>query len=496
MSAASFLPWKNAKKPVSVAIVGDIMLDEYLEGRVSRISPEAPVPVHLVSKVIHRAGGAANAALNVAKAGGEALLFGVCGDDAAAQDLKKLLTSEGISFDHVVIDPDRPTIRKTRVSASRQQIVRVDWEKLIPVSGRVESELLQRLKKTEWQAVLVSDYGKGGLTSEFLTALFALAKERNADVIVDPKGADFGRYRGAYAITPNRAEACFALGLDALEAHSREALGEELRQRFSLNKILVTLGAEGMYLHSDKPQDCLYLPANAREVYDVSGAGDTVAAMFALGRACKCEDEETLRIANTAAAIVVGKWGTQPVLAHELEAALGQESRYGGAAEGTLGKMKSKEAALERIGSISERNRRVVFTNGCFDILHAGHVTYLEKARALGDVLIVGVNSDRSVRKLKGAARPVVALGDRMRVLAALACVDLVVPFEEETPFSLIQFLIPNVLVKGADWAKGDIVGGALVERHGGKVTTIELVEGLSTTTIVERIKKGQGVDL
>lgn len=497
MSSASFLPWKNLKKPIRVAVVGDIMLDEYLEGQVSRISPEAPVPVHLVSAVIHRAGGAANAALNIAKAGAEVLLFGVCGDDSAARDLKNLLAEDGIGFDQVIVDPERPTIRKTRVSASRQQIVRVDWEKVLPVSPKVEGMLLERLRSSDWQAVLVSDYGKGGLTSNFLSRLFDLAQKRNADVIVDPKGTDFERYKGAYAITPNRNEACLALGLDPLESHDKRALGESLRKTFGLNKVLVTLGGEGMYLHSESQDECLYLPAHAREVYDVSGAGDTVAAIFTLGRAAGCDDKEAIRIANLAAAIVVGKWGTQPIEAHELEEVLSHASRYGmDFANGSLHKIKSKEAALERIGAINDRSRKIVFTNGCFDILHAGHVTYLEKARSLGDILVVGVNSDESIRRLKGAERPIVNLADRMRVLAALACVDIVIPFSSDTPLDLIKYLIPNVLVKGADWAKSDIIGGDVVEKHGGTVEAIELVDGLSTSIIASRIKSGKGVEL
>jgi D-beta-D-heptose 7-phosphate kinase/D-beta-D-heptose 1-phosphate adenosyltransferase len=483
------LPWIGQQAPkAKVAVIGDLILDEYLDGQVTRISPEAPVPVHLVSQTIQRPGGAANAALNITRAGGEAVLIGICGDDAAGKDLKSLLAEQGVSTKQLMIEADRPTTRKTRISSGRQQIVRVDWERSLPINSALEARLFDALKKqTGVAAVLVSDYGKGVLTPSFIKNIVKHCNSMNIKVIIDPKGNDYEKYRDAYLITPNRKEAMQALGFESDATFDKEAVAAELQVKFGIKNILLTLGADGMYL---RPSDeaTVYLPATAREVFDVSGAGDTVAAIVSLAIASGCPLSKGIEIANLAAAIVVGKWGTQPVEQHELQAAVDGEV---GDDRSILSsrKIKSLNDLKYLLGAPNARSRKLVFTNGCFDILHAGHVTYLEKARSLGDALVVAINDDDSVKRLKGSSRPIISCEHRAYLLAALSCVDYVVIFTEDTPLKVIEALTPNVLVKGADYALKDIVGGAHVVEHGGVVTTIELVPGLSTSEIIKRTK-------
>lgn len=495
--AKAIIPWLTGKKALRVAVVGDVILDEYLEGQVNRISPEAPVPVHLVSKSIHGAGGAANAARNIKLAGGEPLLFSVLGNDEAGKNLKDLLKKDRIDVSHLVAVSDRPTIRKTRITSASHQLVRVDWERVHPIDQETQQKLLGDLESLEFDALLISDYGKGALPISMLSNLLALAKARGVPAVVDPKGRDFSKYLHASLITPNRKEACDALNLDPSGDHSGEELGRRLQRTFGLQNVLVTMGPKGMVLvpapGSDQP--AIELPAIAREVYDVSGAGDTVVAVMTLSMAAKAPMPDAMHVAQTAAALVVAKWGTQPIQLQELEAALRERPDPRRHVYSTQGKVTTKEALVHVLKDPQSRNKKVVFTNGCFDVLHAGHITYLEEARSLGDLLVIGVNTDDSVAKLKGKNRPIIPLEYRMRLLAALGCVDYVVPFGEERPDDLVAFLIPDVLVKGADYdkeakvgSKGHIAGSEVVKEHGGRVETIPLVPGLSTTAIVSKI--------
>jgi D-beta-D-heptose 7-phosphate kinase/D-beta-D-heptose 1-phosphate adenosyltransferase len=483
------LPWLGAT-PKRIAVLGDVILDEYLEGQVNRISPEAPVPVHLVTNSFFVPGGGANAARNVQGAGGHALVFGAIGQDEAGRRLCEIMRNDGIDASHVVAVDDRPTVRKTRITASNHQLVRVDWERVHPIGLATQEDLIGRLRGSRFDALLISDYGKGTLPINLLSQAIGLATERGVPVVVDPKGRDYGKYLHATLVTPNRKEACDALGLDPLDGIAGDELGRRLQRVFGLRNILVTLGPKGMILVPDGGGAAVSLPAIAREVYDVSGAGDTVVAVMTLALAAGAPLPLAMRLATSAAAIVVGKWGTQPILLHELEAALRQQPERAPATS-TVAKIKTRETLRPILKDPKTRHRQVVFTNGCFDLVHAGHVSYLEEARALGDLLVVGVNTDESVRELKGPSRPIVSLEHRMRMLAALACVDYVVPFHEPTPLELITALLPDVLVKGADWAKDAIVGGDVVEREGGVVSTIRLVPGLSTTKILERIAAG-----
>jgi D-beta-D-heptose 7-phosphate kinase/D-beta-D-heptose 1-phosphate adenosyltransferase len=385
---------------------------------------------------------------------------------------------------------DRPTIRKTRVTSSIHQLVRIDWETAQPIANSVQDKILHELNKIQFDAMLVSDYGKGVLTPRILKELLKLAKSRGVPSVVDPKDRDFSRYREATLITPNRKEACEALEIEPSNEVSGEVLGRELQKKYELQNVLVTLGPKGMVMIPVKQSDSpIQMPALAREVYDVSGAGDTVAAMMTLGFASKASSEHSMRIATTAAALVVQKRGTQPVGLVELEVALKAKDSLIKGPFTTHDKIVSREALSFVLKTPASRNDKVVFTNGCFDLIHAGHVDYLEKARTLGDVLVVGVNDDESVCRLKGRERPFVSIENRMKMLAGLSCVDYVVCFAEDTPYELIKVVLPDVLVKGADWAKDDIVGADLVKNSGGVVDTIEYLPGLSTTALVAKIR-------
>jgi len=489
------LPWLNRAdgKSIRLALVGDLMLDEYLIGDAERISPEAPVPVLLVRKSFQAPGGAGNVARNIKLAGGEVQLFSVWGEDETARQLKSLLAIDGIDTSKILSVHDRTTIKKTRVSSGNQQLLRIDWERVEPISETLQQELIRRLEACEFDALLISDYGKGALPIRFLSNLLELAARKKVPSIVDPKGKDFNRYLHASMITPNRKEACEALGLDPSGKWTGEELGRRLQETFGLRSVLVTLGAEGMILTPERKSgqavNAVYFPARAREVYDVSGAGDTVVAIMALCIASGASYEEGMYLSTLAAGRVVEKWGTQPITQSELETLLSESQRVGARSVSSASKILSRTAAIHEVQALKRRGRKVVFTNGCFDLLHAGHVSYLEEAKSRGDVLVVGLNSDASVKRIKGANRPVNSLEHRARVLASLGAVDFVVPFEEDTPLELITSLVPNVLVKGADWKATDIVGADVVKAAGGVVDTITLVPGVSTTGLIEKMR-------
>jgi D-beta-D-heptose 7-phosphate kinase/D-beta-D-heptose 1-phosphate adenosyltransferase len=496
LAGAGRRPGGDAGRPVRLAVVGEVMLDEYLDGQVKRISPEAPVPVHLVTRTFHVPGGAANAARNMKLAGGDVLLVSVCGEDDAASTLKSLLKKDKIEDQHLINVSDRPTIRKTRITAGGHQLVRVDWERVHPIEQSVQEQILARLSGLEFDGLVISDYSKGVLPISLVTNLLQLAVKRGVPAIVDPKGRDFSKYLHATLITPNYKEACEALGLDPTSEYSGEDLGRRLQRTFGLQNVLVTLGAKGMILVPPNGAPAIEMPSTAREVYDVSGAGDTVVAIMALCMAAQAPMDQAMHIANTAAGLVVEKWGTQPVELDELEVALRERPDPKRFVYSTQGKITTRETLRQILKDPGSRHRKVVFTNGCFDVVHAGHVTYLEEARSLGDLLVVGLNSDASVRGLKGPTRPYIPLAQRARLIAALGCVDFVVGFEEETPLDLITAIVPDILVKGADWSagaapgeKGYVVGSDVVLAAGGRVETLTYLPGLSTTAIVERIR-------
>lgn len=465
-----------------VLVVGDVMLDCYVHGATTRISPEAPVPVVRVQQEEDRLGGAGNVAVNVAALGAASALVGLVGDDAAADRVAALLSRQGVDFRLQRVAGCR-TITKQRVMSRNQQLLRLDFE------GDFPDWNVQTLQRdfddgaADVQAVILSDYDKGAL--RHCQTLIRAARAAGLPVIVDPKGQDFERYRGATVITPNVAEFELVVGRCESEAQLVER-GQALRESLRLEALLITRSEKGMTLLT-RGEPPLHLPTRAQEVYDVTGAGDTVVATLGAALAAQRPLAEAVALANAAAGIVVAKLGTATVSRDELQQALradaGQPCRRGALAEPQL---------LEQIATARERGERLVMTNGCFDILHPGHVDVLERARALGDRLIVAVNDDASVRRLKGSTRPVNSLPSRMRMLSALGCVDWVVAFAEDTPERLICRLLPDVLVKGGDYTEPQIAGAACVRAAGGSVRVLDFVPGHSTTDLIHRIQGRQ----
>ncbi len=461
-------------------VVGDVMLDRYWQGPTARISPEAPVPVVRVEADEGRPGGAANVAVNAASLGSRVTLLGVTGDDEPAQVLASQLARAGVEcrFERLA---GVPTVTKLRVVSRHQQLIRLDFENGFP--GLDPAHLLDDFARVlaDCDVVVLSDYAKGTLAA--VDRFIGMARAAGRPVLVDPKGSDFSRYRGATVVTPNLAELEAVVGRCADEPTLVER-GARLVDDCGFESLLVTRGEHGMTLF-ERGQRPRHLPAQAREVYDITGAGDTVIAVLAAGIAAGLPLDAATALSNAAAGVVVGKLGTASVSVDELRAALvGQAPVRRGVLD--------EEALVAAVVGARARGETVVFTNGCFDILHAGHVAYLEEASRLGDRLIVAVNVDATVTELKGPGRPVNALANRVRVVAALGCVDWVVAFAEATPERLICRLLPDVLVKGGDHDPATIAGAACVRAAGGEVRALRYVEGLSTTRIIEAIGKGE----
>lgn len=461
-----------------VLIAGDLMLDRYWHGATSRISPEAPVPVVRVDEDEGRPGGAGNVALNVASLGGHANLVALTGDDEPADQLEKVLGTAGVAC-RFVREARFPTITKLRIVSQHQQLIRLDFEDGFP--GFDDAKLVQALQAelSDCAVVVLSDYGKGTLRN--IPRYIQAARSAGKPVLVDPKGSDFSRYRGATLITPNLAEFEAVVGQCADETQIVER-GQQLIGEFDLDALLITRGEHGMTL-LQREREPHHLPTQAREVFDVTGAGDTVIATLATGLAAGLPLDSATQLANTAAGIAVGKLGTATVTTRELAQALAAQRTID---HGVVG----EDQLIEAVNAARARGETVVMTNGCFDILHAGHVTYLEEASKLGDRLVVAVNVDETVRALKGADRPVNTLANRMHVLAALGCVDWVVPFAEETPERLICDVAPDYLVKGGDNDPDKIPGAKCVRDAGGSVAVLTYVDGISTTRIVDSIRE------
>jgi D-beta-D-heptose 7-phosphate kinase / D-beta-D-heptose 1-phosphate adenosyltransferase len=462
-----------------VLVLGDIMLDRYWEGGATRISPEAPVPVVKVEQITDRPGGAGNVALNIAALGAATHLCGITGDDEMADSLQDMLAGAGVDC-NFSRQREHSTITKLRVISRQQQLIRLDFEQPeLPQNGIVADDKLHA-QLQHCSAMVLSDYCKGSLSDP--APLIELARARRIPVLVDPKGTDFARYRGATLLTPNLQELEAVVGPCATEAEL-VAKGGQLMQELDLRFLLVTRGEHGMTLLRPG-EDELHMPARAREVFDVTGAGDTVMAVLAAAVGAGAEMPQAVALANIAAGIVVGKLGTATVSAPELRRAVNQDQ---GSERGVV----SLEQLQIAIADARSHGERVVFTNGCFDIIHAGHVAYLEQARQLGDRLVVALNSDDSVRRLKGRGRPINPEDRRMAVLAGLVAVDWVVCFSQDTPRELLQLLRPDVLVKGGDYAdKQGVVGWEIVEAYGGEVQVLDFVDDVSTTDIVSRIRE------
>jgi D-beta-D-heptose 7-phosphate kinase/D-beta-D-heptose 1-phosphate adenosyltransferase len=462
-----------------VLVVGDLMLDRYWHGDTSRISPEAPVPVVHVADAEERAGGAGNVALNLAALGSATTLLGFTGEDEAAAALGKVLQEHNVECRFEAVQGNA-TITKLRVLSRHQQLIRLDFE-----DGFYHSDPAGLLASFEASlesmgAVVLSDYGKGTLqqAQDFINR----ARQRGVPVLVDPKGADFSIYHGATLITPNMHEFETVVGACRNDEEIVER-GERLMQKLDLGALLITRSEKGMtLLQQDKP--ALHLPTHAREVYDVTGAGDTVISVLAAALAAGEPLADATAWSNLAAGIVVGKLGTAKVSVDELRRALREQNEV---EQGIV----DEDRLVALVQEARAHGEKVIMTNGCFDILHAGHVTYLEQAAALGDRLIVAVNDDASVKRLKGPERPVNTQERRMRVLAALDCVDWVVGFDEDTPTRLICRVLPNMLVKGGDNEPDKIPGGECVREAGGEVRVMTYVDGVSTTSIIGAIRTG-----
>lgn len=471
----------------AVLVLGDVMLDRYVWGEVRRVSPEAPVPVVRVGGRTEGLGGAANVAANLAGLKSGVFLVGVRGPDSAGDRLDSFLRSNGIQA-NLVKDPGRKTTTKTRVMAQGQQLLRLDEEDLSPMDPSVEGSMLERVENLlpRCATVILSDYGKGVLRSMgFVRQVIRSASRQQIPVLVDPKGIDWERYQGAVCITPNISELQSISGSFAEEDDSRVAAAcTEVRARFGMKWLLVTRGPRGMCLVGENAPPH-FIRSTARQVFDVSGAGDTVIATLAHGIASGCSFHHSARMANLAAGVVVGKLGTQPVLREELDAALTADEN--GTDFPYSHKLASLEDAGRRIHRWRSNGATIVFTNGCYDLLHPGHIHLLKQARSLGDRLVVGLNSDESVQRLKGAGRPILSEQDRAAVLGALEAVDLIVVFGEDTPLELISALRPDVLVKGSDYTLDTVVGRDLVESYGGRVHLVPLLDGYSTTSLVKQ---------
>ena len=458
-----------------VVVAGDVMLDRYLFGSTGRISPEAPVPVVHVHETDDRPGGAANVAVNLAALGVATSLVGVVGKDAAAGTLADILGAQDIDCAFATAD-DRPTITKTRVQSRGQQLIRLDEENARAMPGSAMAESL-RTTINGAGAVVLSDYGKGALTD--VTTMISVCREAGVPVLVDPKGTDFEKYRGATIITPNQSEFEAVAGFCETDGELVEH-AHRMMANLDLEALLVTRSEKGMLL-VESGAEPVFLSTQAREVYDVTGAGDTVIATLAAALASGQGLASAAALANLAAGLVVRKIGVATVTTGELSAALHQRGQGG---RGLV----DLDTLHALVGEARGRNERVILTNGCFDVLHAGHVSYLEEAKSLGDRLIVAVNDDDSVRRLKGESRPINALEDRLLVLAGLAAVDWVVPFSEDTPAALIAAVLPDVLVKGGDYKPEEIAGAKDVLKNGGEVRVLAFRDGHSSSRIIDRL--------
>ncbi len=468
-------------KNQTVLVVGDMMVDKYILGTVSRISPEAPVPVLHQREVRRKLGGAGNVVVNVVNLGARIRAVGRVGDDAEGAFFLQNLSDLHVDTRYIFMEGS--TITKTRVSASNQQFIRIDEEAVtIPSKGvveRIKAELDTILSGVT--VVVLSDYAKGFLTEELTQSIISAAKERGIIVLVDPKGKHVDKYRGATAVTPNNKEFMDMTGLTELPGEAEiEAAGLRLCTQADLDYVIFTRSEKGISVIDRVRGEKSDYPALKKEVVDVTGAGDTVVATIALTLGAGFPMNECITIANHAASIVISRFGAAQATVEELKEALGIPVQTG----------YDRQEVLEQIAKQKRQGKKVVFTNGCFDLVHAGHISSFRQARSFGDILVVGVNSDESIRRLKGETRPIVSLPHRIALLTALECVDYVIPFEEDTPQSLIEQVQPDVLVKGKDWEGKRIAGDEFVRSYGGSVRFVELEQGLSTTELIERIKK------
>ncbi len=471
---------------LSILVIGDIMLDRYIWGKVKRISPEAPVPVLRISGENLLPGGAANVALNLKSLGANVELYGVVGRDQEGKKLVDLLKQIEIKSKGIIFDPKRPTTTKTRLIAENQQIARVDREETHPISNEFEDKLLnliaKSIKSRAPNGIIISDYAKGAINRDLSSEIIKLAKRNGIFVAVDPKGRDFTKYRGASVITPNEREAEEICGFSFRDDKALKKAFETLIKQTGADGALITRGKQGISFYV-KRGNVRTISSDAREVFDVTGAGDTVISAFTLAFLSSNSWEDSVKIANQAAGIVVNRIGTATVTGGDLL------NHFENDTYSLNDKILTKELLSVIISRLKAEGQKIVFTNGCFDLFHIGHLKLLREAKRLGDVLVVGINTDNSVKRLKGEGRPLISESDRANLIAALDFVDYIALFKEDNPSRLIKAIKPDALVKGSDYKLDTVIGREFVESYGGKVYTIPIVEGISTTYLVNKIR-------
>ncbi|MFW3413314.1 D-glycero-beta-D-manno-heptose-7-phosphate kinase [Aliarcobacter butzleri] len=470
-----------SKKP-NILVIGDLMIDHYLWGSCDRISPEAPVQVVNVKKESSVLGGAGNVINNLFTLGATVDVISVIGDDNVANELKSLLEKIKISTSNLIVENNRKTSKKSRLIASQQQVLRYDMESIDDINEESHKKIISNLEKNikKYSSIILSDYGKGVLTTKLTQDIINIANKNGVKVLVDPKGKDYSKYKGSYTLTPNKKEAQEATNIDIKDENSLINALKDLKEKCDLEVSLITLSEQGIAIFDE---NLTIKPTVAREVYDVTGAGDTVIASIAFALGNDLNINEAVSFANLAAGVVVGKLGSATTTLDEIyeyESSLHKSN--------SNSHIKTFEEIEKLASKLHTLGKKIVFTNGCFDILHVGHVKYLEEARSYGDVLILGLNADSSVKKLKGESRPINNQDDRAYILASLESVDYVVIFEEETPYELIKLIKPHVLVKGGDYEGKDVVGQDIAN----ELKLVKFVDGKSTTNTIKRIQENE----
>ena len=472
---------KLNKKP-NILVIGDLMIDHYLWGSCDRISPEAPVQVVNVKKESSVLGGAGNVINNLVTLGSVVDVISVIGNDSVANELKSLLEKIDVPTSNLVVENNRKTSKKSRLIASQQQVLRYDMESIDDINENSHKQIIQTLEKNidKYSSIILSDYGKGVLTTNLTKEIIKIANKNSIKVLVDPKGKDYSKYKGSYTLTPNKKEAMEATNIDIKDENSLIEALKSLKTQCELEVSLITLSEQGIAIFDD---ELTIKPTVAREVYDVTGAGDTVIASIAFALGNNLDIKDSIYFANLAAGVVVGKIGSATTTLDEI-----YEYEYSLHKSNSTSHIKTFDEIKTLASKLHSQGKKIVFTNGCFDILHVGHVKYLEVAKSYGDVLILGLNADSSVRKLKGPTRPINTQDDRAYILASLESVDYVVIFEEETPYELIKLIQPHTLVKGGDYEGKIIVGQDIAK----ELKLVEFINGKSTTKIIQRIQNSE----
>lgn len=472
---------KLNKKP-NILVIGDLMIDHYLWGSCDRISPEAPVQVVNVKKESSVLGGAGNVINNLVTLGSVVDVISVIGNDSVANELKSLLEKIDVPTSNLVVENNRKTSKKSRLIASQQQVLRYDMESIDDINENSHKQIIQTLEKNidKYSSIILSDYGKGVLTTNLTKEIIKIANKNSIKVLVDPKGKDYSKYKGSYTLTPNKKEAMEATNIDIKDESSLIEALKSLKTQCNLEVSLITLSEQGIAIFDD---ELTIKPTVAREVYDVTGAGDTVIASIAFALGNNLDIKDAIYFANLAAGVVVGKIGSATTTLDEI-----YEYEYSLHKSNSTSHIKTFDEIKTLASKLHNQGKKIVFTNGCFDILHVGHVKYLEVAKSYGDVLILGLNADSSVRKLKGPTRPINTQDDRAYILASLESVDYVVIFEEETPYELIKLIKPHVLVKGGDYEGKEVVGQDIAD----ELKLVQFVDGKSTTNTIKRIQENE----